>query len=90
MAIAACALVTIPLVFAGRPGPGQLLASIEVCLLVLGVAAIGGGVGWIVAAQRHWPRRWPPVATGVVIAMSLLYAWYIWFGVATRLGDWNW
>jgi hypothetical protein len=70
--------------------PGRVIATIKVCSLVVGVALFGGGIGWFVAARRHWPRRWPSAATGAFIAMSVLYAWDIWFGILTRLGDWNW
>jgi hypothetical protein len=65
-----------------------VLASIEMSLVVIGIAAVGGGVGWLVATRQHRARRWPAVATGVVIAMSALYAVYIQLVLAS-LGKWS-
>lgn len=69
-------------------GPDQVLGTIKVCLVVIGVAVFGGCIGWLVAAGKHWPRRWPAVATGVMIAVSALYAVYIWLALAS-LGKWS-
>ena len=92
LAIAAFVLVALPLLLVVRApyNPGAPLAKVEISLLVIGVAAFGGGIGALVAVRKHQRRRWPAAATGVVIAMSALYAWEIWFGILTRLGDWNW
>ena len=67
---------------------GRVLANIEMSLVVIGIASFGGGVGWFVAARQHRPRRWPAVATGVVIAMSAVYAVYIQLTLAS-LGKWS-
>jgi hypothetical protein len=67
---------------------GRVLASIEASLVVIGLASVGGGVGWLVAARQHRPRRWPAVATGVVIVMSALYAVYFQLTLAS-LGKWS-
>lgn len=68
--------------------PSQVVAAIELCLLVIGVAALGGGIGGLLAAGRHRPRRWPSVATGVVVAMSALYAVAFFFTLVS-LGRWS-
>jgi hypothetical protein len=92
MGIVASVLVAIPLALVSAFGkyPSQLLATIDVCLVVIGVAVAGGGIGWLVSLRAHSSRRRLAVATCVVVAMSALYGWYIWFGMLTRLGQWNW
>ena len=73
--------------------PYQVAGAIEICLLVVGVAAIGGGIGWLVAVGRHRPRRWPSVATGVFVAVSALYTGALFLAVyfsLIGLGRFGW
>jgi ABC-type antimicrobial peptide transport system permease subunit len=69
-------------------GFDRVLSTIELCLLVFGVALLGGSVGWIAGARKHRQRRWPAAATGVVIAVSALYTCAL-FLTLTALGRWN-
>ena len=65
-----------------------MLGTIEICLLVIGTALLGGAVGWMAAARRHRQQRWPAAATGVVITMSALYAIYF-FLALSAIGRWS-
>jgi hypothetical protein len=66
-----------------------VLATIELCLLVVGVALFGGGIGWLAAARRHRAPRWPMAATGAVITLLALYAVGIFLTLAS-IGRWSW
>jgi len=67
---------------------GRVIATIKICTLTVGVALLGGGIGWFVAARRHWPRRWPSAATGAFTTMSVLYVIYF-FLALNALGRWS-
>lgn len=70
-------------------GLDRVLATIELCLLVTGVALFGGGIGWLAAARRHRAPRWPMAATGAVITLLGLYAVGMFLTLAS-IGRWSW